>query len=165
MELGLPIQAGQLQDHSHQVKSLTLAYQLDYGMPHIVQYHNCLLLWCKKFNFNDIYHCCTFKCGDFIQYQFHTISQVEYVLIYEAHHDEQRFFILVKQVYSKLDMNSVLGLPQLWLSFRLEFVGLPAVDSIKQYILPMKEILDGYTELDSEGSQELLQVTWTVQYL
>ena len=80
-------------------------------------------------------------------------------MIHETH-DERRLFVLVKQINRKSKMNKVLDLSQLQMSFKLKFVELSAISSMKHYILSIKEISNEYTELDKTADdQNLLQMT------
>jgi hypothetical protein len=85
--------------------------------------------------------------GDFIYYgTSHSIARIDHIFVHELLR-KRRIFLKIRDVQSVQDRDEVLDVPSLFVpgldEVALRFVGLPAIDAKKLYILPVTRSAQG----------------------
>ncbi|KAI9747998.1 MAG: hypothetical protein M4579_007339 [Chaenotheca gracillima] len=166
--LDLPIRLNHRRVDDPFVASLIKAYDIDYGIRHVVELGRLPLQWCKKFSFTKATtnKRLSFQVGDYITFRQDCVGRIDYIFVHEIVRGDRRMFLWVTMVETcqpqQQEKDNVLGLPLLKLKDAKSVVGLPAVSGERIYMVPLKE-RDGV--VSDDGEEKLLHCTWQIDFL
>lgn len=154
------------------------AYRLDYNKKNaVVANIKFPINWYDIFGFDNLagtQHRIILHRGDFIKYRDSKIGQINQIFSYQSMKDAlPRMFIRISVAVSTDYKDPVVGLDIYRLTGKMIFIGLPALQSKKIWIVPVStQAKDSFTAIgrgpalrDMTAGDEAVHVTWNVKWL
>ena len=105
--------------------------------------------------------------SDYIRHHHDRLARIDGIFLMTI--TNTRAFLKITEVDSTATpgyRDPVLEMPILQLTDDTRIIGLPAVDLSKPYLIPVRSQPNSSLQFDADtSSKELLQITWTLQFL